>query len=465
MAEPSSAGPPRALRPTRDLTVVPPTRPPAPGTRRLVALLRGELSEPLFRNAYALMVNGGLTGVLGLGYWFLAARRYDPADVGRNCAIIQAVMFVGGLTALNVILIRFIPQTGRRTGRFVLGSYAAGAAAAVLIAIVFLLTLGRWGESFAHLRGVHPGLWFVGMALAWNIFTQQDAVFTGLRRAHWVPVENVAFGVAKMALLVAFAGLLPGDGVVLSWMLPVMLSLVPVNVFIFRRLIPAHVRETAGRGPQPTGAEIGRYMGGDYVGGLLAHATINLIPVVVATRIDPRSNAYFNTAWALGMMLTLLSVTMAMSLTVEGAYDGARFAAKVRAALRRTVMLLVPASALTALGSPLAFRVFGDGYAAEGAPLLQLLAIATLPKAVIELYLGVLRVRSRTRQIAAIQAARFVGTLAVVLAAPVESLLIATGMGVLIVHVLIAIAVFPALRRAAAHGADSPSTGLARAAP
>ncbi|MGH3388540.1 MAG: hypothetical protein ACRDOO_06650, partial [Actinomadura sp.] len=183
--------------------MVPPTRPPAPGTRRLVAQLRGELTEPLFRNAYALMVNGGLTGVLGLGYWFLAARRYDPADVGRNCAIIQAVMFVGGLTALNVILIRFIPQTGRRTGRFVLGSYAAGAAAAVLIALVFLLTLGRWGGSFAHLRGVHPGLWFVGMALAWNIFTQQDAVFTGLRRAHWVPVENAAFGVAKMALLVA----------------------------------------------------------------------------------------------------------------------------------------------------------------------------------------------------------------------------------------------------------------------
>lgn len=433
--------------------------------RRLAALLRGELSEPLFRNAYALMANGGLTGLLGLGYWFLAARRYDPADLGRNCAIIQAIMFVGGLTALNVILIRFIPQTGRRTGMFVLGSYAAGAVAAVVIALGFLLTLGQWGASFAHLRGIHPGLWFLVMALAWNIFTQQDAVFTGLRRAHWVPIENTAFGIAKMALLVAFAGLLPGDGVVLSWMLPVIISLIPVNIFIFRRLIPAHVRETEGRGPLPTGAEIGRYMGGDYVGGLFAHATINLIPVVVAARIDPSSNAYFNTAWALGMMLTLLSITMAMSLTVEGVFDSARFAAKVRAALRRTIMLLIPASALTALGSPLAFRVFGAGYAAEGAPLLQLLAVATLPKAIIELYLGVLRVRSRTRLIAVIQAARFLGTLAVVLAAPSGSVLIATGMGVLIVHVLIAVAVFPALRRAAARGDDSPADGLVRAVP
>jgi O-antigen/teichoic acid export membrane protein len=418
-------------------------------------VLRGELSEPLYRNAYALMANGGLTGVLGLGYWFIAARSYDPVDVGRNCAVIQAVMFVGGLTALNVILIRFIPQTGRRTKAFVLGSYVAGTGAALLIALVFLVTLGRWGGSFGHLR-TGPGLWFLVMALAWNIFTQQDAVFTGLRRAHWVPIENTAFGVAKMALLVVFAGAAPGAGVVLSWMLPVIISLVPVNLFIFRRLIPAHVRATDGRRPRPTGAEIGRYMGGDYVGGLFAHATINLIPVVVAARIDPRSNAYFNTAWALGMMLTLLSVTMAMSLTVEGAFDGARFAGKVRAALRRTIMLLVPASALAALGSPVAFMVLGHGYAAEGAPLLRLLAVATLPTAIVELYLGVLRVRSRTRRIAVIQAARFFGTLAVVLVTPTDSVLLGTGTAVLVVHTLLAIAVFPALRRAAAHGDTAP---------
>ena len=34
-----------------------------------LAGLRGELSNPLFRNAYALMANGGLTGLLGLVYW------------------------------------------------------------------------------------------------------------------------------------------------------------------------------------------------------------------------------------------------------------------------------------------------------------------------------------------------------------------------------------------------------------
>ncbi|MBC6459319.1 lipopolysaccharide biosynthesis protein [Actinomadura sp. HBU206391] len=423
-----------------------------------------ELSNPLFRNAYALMANGGITGVLGLGYWFLAARHYDPADVGRNWAVIQAVMFVGGLTALNFMLIRFIPQTGQATGAFVATSYAVGSGAAVVIALGFLVTLDWWGPSFAHLHGLGPGLWFLVMAFAWNLFTQQDAVFTGLRRAHWVPIENTVFGLVKVVLLVAFAAALPREGVGLSWMLPVIVSLAPVNLFIFRRLIPAHARATDGRRPRPTSAEIAHYVGGDYLGGLFAHATINLVPVVVAAQIDPRTNAYFTMAWVLGMMLNLLSITMAMSLTVEGAFDDTRFAEKVRAALRRTVTLLVPVSALTIVCCPFALEVFGPGYAAQGAPLLQLLAAATLPKAVIELYLGVLRVRSRTRGIAVIQGARLLGTLAVVLVVPTESILIGTGVGVLFVHAAIAVAVFPALRRAASPGDDRAANGPRRAA-
>src|SRR5918992_3756908 len=110
--------------------------------RERLAGLRDELSNPLFRNAYALMANGGLTGVLGLGYWLLAARLYPPDVVGRNSAVLQAILFVSGLTAINYMLIRFVPQSGRRTGRLVVGSYAIGAITAALIGLGFLLTLG-----------------------------------------------------------------------------------------------------------------------------------------------------------------------------------------------------------------------------------------------------------------------------------------------------------------------------------
>ena len=39
--------------------------------------------------------------------------------------------------------------------------------------------------------------------LAWNIFTLEDGVLTGLRAAVWAPLENGGYALAKIVLLVA----------------------------------------------------------------------------------------------------------------------------------------------------------------------------------------------------------------------------------------------------------------------
>lgn len=418
---------------------------PPPTERTRLTGLRNELANPLFRNAYALMANGGLTGVLGLAYWLLAARLYPPDIVGRNSAEIQAIMFVSGLTAINYMLIRFVPQTGRRTGRLVLGSYALGSFTGGVIGLGFLLTLGVWGPSFSRLGAPGPALWFIAGVLVWNVFTLQDGVFTGLRRAGWVPIENALFGVVKIAMLIPFATLSPDDGIVLSTVIPVIIALFPVNWLIFRRLIPRHVAATEGRQRPPTLGQIGRYMGGDYAGSLFAHASINLIPVVVTAHIVPALNAYFMMAWILGAMLDLLATNMAMSLTVEGAFDGSRLAESCRAALRRTVMLVVPASIIVIVGAPIGLQVFGHEYV-HGARLLQLLAAAALPKAIIEIYMGVLRVQSRTHLVAMLQAVRFLGVLAAILTWTGGHYLTTVGIAVLAVHVVVAAGVYPRLR-------------------
>jgi O-antigen/teichoic acid export membrane protein len=412
-----------------------------------LAGLRRELSNPLFRNAYALMANGGLTGVLGLVYWLTAARLYPPDIVGRSSAEIQAIMFISGLVAINYMLIRFVPQAGRQTGRLVLGSYALGSITGGILSVGFLLTLGVWGESFTRLSGPGPAAWFIIGVIAWNIFQQEDGAFTGLRRAGWVPIENAVFGIVKLVLLVPFATLSPSDGIVLSTLIPVIIAVFPVNWLIFRRLIPAHVAKTQGKQRPPTLSQIRRYMEGDYLGSLFSHASINLIPVVVAAHLVPTWYAYFSMAWILGAMLDLLAMNMAMSLTVEGAFDATRLAETCRSALRRTVMLVIPAAIVTAAAAPIGLQVFGHEYA-KGAVLLQLLAAAALPKAIIEIYMGVLRVQSRTRLVAMLQAVRFGGVLAVVLAFANGGphYLMTVGLAVLVVHVALAAAVYPRLR-------------------
>ncbi|SEF79944.1 Membrane protein involved in the export of O-antigen and teichoic acid [Thermomonospora echinospora] len=424
----------------------------------VISGVRGDMADPLFRNAYALVANGAFTGMLGLAYWTLGALLYhdDPAAVGRNWATIQAIMFVGGVTMLNFLLIRFVPQTAGGTGRLVLACYGIGAAAALLLALAFLLVVPSRAPVYGHLDGWTAGTWFLLLAVGWNLFNQQEAVFTGLRHATWVPVVNLTFGVAKLALLALLALTLhPQNGIVLSWFVPMLVALVPVNAFLFGRLIPRHRERGHGRGDRTTCREIVRYFGGGYLGGIFQYASISLIPVVVTSRLhDDALNAYFQMAWALGMMLELLAMTLSLSLTVEGAFDPSALAASTRAALRRTFMLMLPAVVLAVVACPVALKLLGPGYAAQGAPLLQLLAIAVLPKAVIELYVGVLRVRSQTRLIATVQGVRLLGVLALVPLLFHGTRLTTIGMVVLGVNLMVAVAILPALRRACAPGAS-----------
>ncbi len=419
-----------------------------PDVRGYLAARRKDLADPLFRNAYALMVNTGTNGLLGLAYWLLAARRYPVADVGRATAAWSAMSLLAGFTALNLIgaLTRFIPQSGQRTRALVLRTYAVSAMASVAISIPFLFTVSHWGLSYAQLGGATAGLFFTLCVVIWGIFTLQDGVLTGLRSAIWVPVENGLFGIVKIALLVALASRFPHTGIYVSWMLPVAISLPLVNTLIFQRLVPRHARLTADRQP-PTGRQIGRFLAGDYTGALCVLASTTLVPVLVAVHIAPGMYAYFYIAWVIGATLDLFAVNMATSLTVEGAFDAATLAVNCRAALRRAMLILLPLAGGVALLAPWALGLFGAGYSAHGAPILELLAVATLPRSVTEIYLGALRAQSRTSLIALIQGVRCVLILGLALVLTRLLGIVGAGVAVLASQVLVAILVAPGLQR------------------
>jgi O-antigen/teichoic acid export membrane protein len=414
--------------------------------RYTIRTLRRHLSDPLFRNGYALMANTSITGLLGVFYWLLAARHYPAVDVGRASAAYSAMNLLSGFTAFNLVgaMTRFIPQAGHRTAGLVLRAYLFSSAASVLVAVVFLAGAGRFGASYTELSGVTAGLVFTACIICWGIFTLQDGVLVGLRSAVWVPVENGTFGVVKIVLLLALAVSLPRQGIYLSWMLPVAVSLPLVNGLIFGRLAGRHARLTATRTP-PSARQIGRFLAGDYTGAMCVLAVSNLVPVVVAATIGPSANAYFYMAWMIGGTLDLFAVNMATSLTVEGAFDAATIAVNTRAALRRTMLVLVPAATAVALGAPLAMRLFGPQYAAHGARILQLLAVATLPKTLTEMYLGALRAQSRTSRIALIQGVRAVLILALAFTLTPVMGTVGAGVAVLVSQFAVAVVVAPGL--------------------
>lgn len=425
---------------------------------RQLAGLRRQLADPLLRNGYALMVNTGATGVLGLLYWLLVARLYRPADVGHASAAYVAMNLLAGIAALSFqgALTRFLPQAGLSTRRLAARSYAISVTASVCMTVIFLLAVGRLGHSYSEFSNWWADGAFTVSVAAWVLFTLQDSVLTGLRAATWVLTENGAFGVIKIALLVAFAAMLPHLGIYLSWMLPVFVAVPMVNAVIFGRLVPRHASLTAGCEP-PSGRQIGRFLAGDYTGALAVLATTNLVPVLVASHLTPQATAYFFMAWAVGAVLQLLSVNMAASLTVEGSFDASTISANCRAALRRMAMIAVPCALLVVLLAHWGLSLFGAGYATQGTPVLIFLALGTLPQAAVELYLGVLRAQSAAGRVALVQGVRCAAILALTVALTVPFGITGAGVAFAVSQAATAALIAPGLWLAATGRARRPA--------
>ncbi|MFB6675475.1 lipopolysaccharide biosynthesis protein [Streptomyces sp. NPDC056390] len=359
----------------------------------------------LFRNAYALMLNTGISGVLGVGFWLAAARYYSADSVGQGSAAIAAMKFLAGLTAVTLTgaLARFIPIAGRRTGSFIFRTYAGSSLAVACAALAFLLTLDVWGPSYRFLHGPVNGLGFIAAVVAWSLLTLQDGVLTGLRSALWVPVGNTVFSTVKLGLLIAFAVAIPTTGVFVSWVVAIATSVIPLGWLVFRRLVPRHVELTAHRTNPPTLREVGRFLAGDYTGSLFSLAVVYLVPVLIASQVSSADNAYFYITTTIGGTVNLLAINMGASLTVEGSHDPAQLAANTRAALRRMARIMLPICGLLFLAAPLVLHVFGDDYARAATPLLRWFAVGAALRVVMETYFAVLRAQSRTAGLALLQ--------------------------------------------------------------
>ncbi|MPY60306.1 lipopolysaccharide biosynthesis protein [Streptomyces spongiae] len=372
---------------------------------RLPGIGKGAGGNQLFRNAYALMLNTGISAVLGLGFWLAAARYYSESSVGQGSAAIAAMKFLAGLAALTLTgaLARFIPIAGRSTGRLIFRTYAGSSVAVALAAGVFLLTLGVWGPSYRFLHDPRGALVFVLAVVAWSLLTLQDGVLTGLRSAVWVPVGNTVFSAVKLVLLVVFAAAIPTMGVFVSWVAAIAMSVLPLGWLVFRRLVPRHVKATEDHARPPSMREIGRFLAGDYTGSLFSLAVVYLVPVIVAAQVSSADNAYFYITTTIGGTVNLLAINMGASLTVEGSHDPGRLAANTRAALKRMARIMLPVCGVLFFGAPWILGVFGTGYADAATPLLRWFAVGALLRVVMETYFAMLRAQSRTAGLAWLQ--------------------------------------------------------------
>jgi O-antigen/teichoic acid export membrane protein len=357
----------------------------AVGGRELVSPASG-----LVRSANSLVVSSGASAVLGAVFWIAAARLFDADDVGRDAALIGAMVELSTICQLNLdnVLVRFLPGVRERAGRVVAGAYGASALLALVLGTAFVLIVPSLSSDFDFLGndGLLAVAFVVGLML-WGVFTLQDAALTAMRHAHWVAIENSVFGLLKLAALPAAVGLAVGHGVFLAWIVPMAILLVPVNVLVFRSVVARHRAAAPATGGPPLATlgrrGLGAFLAQDYLGQVLMRLGVTLLPVLVVATLGAADNAYFYIPFTIVIAFDMMVLSIGTSIVAESAYDEGLVRDHLRTVVRRYGPLMLAGVAVLVIAAPVVLLPFGTDYAREGDTALRILALACIPRALV----------------------------------------------------------------------------------
>src|SRR5882757_2950404 len=196
-------------------------------------------NRDLLRNAGSLAGTTGLTSVFGVVFWIIAAHEFSQQAVGYGSTAISAMMLLGtiGMFGLGTMLIGELPRLSERGGLFAATLLASGLGSLVL-GLGFPLVASAFGGHFPEITGTPArlALFVSGVALTGATFVFDEGTI-GLLRGGVQLSRNLAMAAIKLAALPVAAVVLHdgfGVGLLLSWVLGTLLSLLPA-VFMLRR--------------------------------------------------------------------------------------------------------------------------------------------------------------------------------------------------------------------------------------
>ena len=338
-------------------------------------------SSPLVRNALALMVSSMGSSGVGVIFWGVAAHLASVESIGRAAAELSAMSLLACLASLSLgsTFIRFLPVSGDQTRRLVARSYGACTFLALILALAYI------GEGFGD-RFLPTGIvWralFVIVVAFWVVFVLQDAALTGLRATKWIPVENLLFGVAKLALLPLFIVVIPKQGIFLAWSAPVFFAVALVTRYLFRTRIPEHESASHGRSFLPSGKEIVSILAAQGATELVGITSTMLMPLIVISRLGASANGHFYLPWTIAGSFSLLIGNVLSSFLVEAAHDPSAIRLHVDRTVRLALLILVPVVIGGVALAPYLLTIFGATYAEHGTTLLRLFLLGLLGTAV-----------------------------------------------------------------------------------
>jgi len=339
-----------------------------------------------------------ISAFFGFVFWVVAARFYPPADIGVGTAVISAVNLLVTLSGLGLGfgIIRYLPEETDRAG---LINSAVGIVAfiSVLLAIVFVVGVNVWSPALSPLQQAYAAITFVLVAVSNGLFALQTSIFVALRSAHFALLQALLFALRiPLVIAVSSSGV---SGVYIAFAVA-FITADATSFYFIARLLPGY-RPALGLRVRAVRRML-RFSIGNYLGDGLRLLPAHLLPIIVVNVLGSDTSAYFYASWMIANLLFSVSYYTGLSVVAEVASGREGLGRQVMKAGKLILSVLTPGVLVAVFLGGFILSLFGERYAVEGLGLLRILAIASVPVALNELFVGIKRVERSTKQIMAL---------------------------------------------------------------
>jgi O-antigen/teichoic acid export membrane protein len=360
----------------------------------------------LLANSAALLATSQLTAVLGYLFWIACAHGFSASTIGLASTVISAMTLVAILaaTGLEPFLTRVLPGATSEE--------RSGLCSTALILTAVLSGVGGVIGALLLPARVHAAVgtgWLICLLSAGAVGTALllvvNAALLGVRRAELSLLGNVVGSLARPVAVTVLLGLgivASSDGATAAHtILAVWVASLMISFGLSLRLL---VRATHGFRflcGWIWVTRLRREVAWDHVAMLAGRLPALALPILASALFPLAQVGYASVALMVSSAFFAVSSAVSYSLLANCADRPERIRTQTLRAVRLIGALLVAPVAVTCLLAPKVLGLFGADYA-KYSTLLVLLLVATLPDAVINVAVAILRVQRRLVAVAAV---------------------------------------------------------------
>ncbi len=365
--------------------------------------LRGGKGRPLpmFLNSMSLILAKVFS--LGLGFlaWLVAARLFDPTDVGLASATVAAMMLCVQFSLVGVgsSIINLFPARQHAPAPLFDTAISVVGLAAIAAGAVFLILAATILHEL-RIVATHPAfaVVFVLLGVFGALGVLLDQISTVVRRGDEALRRNILAG---LVTLVAVVGIAVGRfesaslGILVAWVI----GSIAAVVLGWRQLGAAPIRY---RYRPHLQRSLARRLVGlgfpNYLLTLAERAPGPVLPIVVTELLSPAANAHWYAVWMVAWVVFIVPIQVGLSLFAEVSHRPDSLAEIVRHGIRSSLAIGIAGAIGVTIGAELVLQLLGHGYAAAGATPLRILVWAVVPATFIQAYFSTCRATQRLRE-------------------------------------------------------------------